>query len=492
MDLEALIKDYPYIAVIAGAVLGVILGACISIGRWCKRRRAARANAVAPMQPQDSERPWECIELMLRLCSIGNCRRLPRGICSASDILCQHAKLAKVVIIASLVALTFSFDIAGLAFAAILRTRLQEMRANLVGDVEKTLVDECMRDFEGLPAESATYQENHRLCVEKLEGMDRLRWLPSIRLTVDERLCEPSQLCSDFDPGRCADEGGTPGDVSQCYQWIDQFKAEREHTRRAQLLDMVEQRCTGKESWSQYEHRVQLNYCMWKHLTMGVCMNSMRTNCPGDSSCCPIAQNHPGATARPNQYTCQKSPLVGLYCQHIDYVVPGSNATSQNRPMCSDVSCPSFAWCRDLADVPGLCLGEPCSEYRRSLDVALAIAVAVAAAVVAELVYVALLCRRVPRQILKGVMNAVAAGLKMMAYFLCAAGGLQDFMDEAVTNQCFNPEGNARVAQAQRHVKTTCLLLLLATAGSVCLSPLSVRWGSGLLGVPHAKSRLVI
>jgi len=487
MDFATLIKDYPYIVVIGGAVLGIVLGACISICRWCKRRRARRANAVTPMQPQDSDRPWECVEVLLRLCSGESCSRLPSSGTSAG-FCCRHATHAKAAIIASLVTLTFAFDSAGLVFCVILQTRLRDMRANSVGDVEKTLVDECMRDFEGLAAESAIYQENHRLCVEKLEGMDRLRWLPSVRLAVDERICEPQNLCSDSDPGHCAD-GETVGDVQRCYNLINQYKAERVHTRRAELLDTVEQRCIGTESWSQYEHRVHLDYCMWKHMKVGVCMNTMRTNCPADNSCCPIAQNHLGATARPNQYVCQKSPLVGLYCQHRDYVVPGSNDTAENRPLCSDVSCPSFAWCRDLADVPGLCLGEACSEYQRCLDVALAALVLVVVAATAELLYVAMLCRRAPRQMLKGTANAVAAFLKLVAYLLCTAGGLQDFTDEAVRHECFNTDGNARVAHAQRHVRTTCLLLLIAAAGSVCLSPLSVRWGSGLLGVPHSKSR---
>merc|ERR1719337_512184 len=35
----------------------------------------------------------------------------------------------------------------------------------------------------------------------------------------------------------------------------------------------------------------------------------------------------------PNKYYCQRSPVVGLYCQH------------------SAVQCGNFEWCRDFADI---------------------------------------------------------------------------------------------------------------------------------------------
>jgi hypothetical protein len=252
----------------------------------------------------------------------------------------------------------------------LLRLQMDNFQDNMENDPEKLFVDNCMRDFEALSPEDATYTSQYSKCIKELSNDQSLKRLPHIRLAVDERVCDPVDLCSGGDPGQCDDKGVprmpgfSAGEVTKCYSLIDNAKAEQDAFQKAALLDRVATECTSKERWKDHKNEVKLRYCFWKHLQFGVCTNDMRTNCPEDSSCCPVAQNDPLGNKleiRPDQYICQKSPIVGLYCQHKDYRVPVANVTTDPQGgLCTKVTCPNFAWCRELADVPGECLGEAC------------------------------------------------------------------------------------------------------------------------------------
>uniref|UniRef100_A0A7S4QT92 Uncharacterized protein n=1 Tax=Alexandrium monilatum TaxID=311494 RepID=A0A7S4QT92_9DINO len=407
------------------------------------------------------------------------CRVGPRGVCTAGLALA-----------------TPCCSVASVVCAIVLRIYLGRLQTNMVGDPEKETLDECMRDFEGLPVSNQQYIDNHRRCIEELAALDHLHRLPRVRLTVDERICGQADLCTGGDPGRCGDKGAygsidyEAGDVTKCYDLISAFKAELTQRRRVALLDQVEQQCTRSDRWDGYAHEVRLRYCMWKHLQFGACINELRANCPEDTSCCPATQNHLGADSRsrrPNVYTCRKSPTVGLYCQHVNDRAPG-NATGDGRgEPCSSVTCPSFDWCLDLVDVPGLCLGSVCQDYQRSLNysVILIILACISLALdIAELVNLGVLH---PAPELKTACNAFAAVFKLLGLVLCVAGGIGELVDAAIEKACFNEEGNHSATVARSGSTAFLFAICLAAVGSTCLAPLSARVGGHLTGPSYAK-----
>mmetsp|Transcript_44112 Transcript_44112/g.89024 ORF Transcript_44112/g.89024 Transcript_44112/m.89024 type:complete len:420 (-) Transcript_44112:375-1634(-) len=402
------------------------------------------------------------------------------------------------IVVVGLALYTPCCSLVSLAWAVVLRVHLGRLQANTVGDPEKEFLDDCMRDFEGLPVENQDYIDKHKSCIQGLENAVHLRRLPRVRLTVDSRICGQADLCTGGDPGRCADRGVygdidyEPGDVTRCYELINRYRAEITQRRRAALLDQVELECTRNGRWNGYANEVHLRYCMWKHLSVGICTNDARTNCPKDTSCCPIAQNHLGANAlsgatRPNVYTCRKSPTVGLYCQDVNDRAPGNTTGDGRGEPCDALTCPSFDWCLDLVDVPGLCLGTVCQEYRRCLGfTGLLIAVA-SLGLALDFTELGILFRFPAESRTKTSFNVGAAFLKLTGFLFCMAGGIKELVDVAIEKACFNEEGNHAATVARLGTWGFLVAICLAAAGSLCLAPLSARWGSQLVGLPYAK-----
>jgi len=328
--------------------------------------------------------------------------------------------------------------IASFVVGIVLRVDMGGLQTNIVGDPEKKFMDECMRDFENLNSEDTAYRSALTKCIQKLSEDESLKRLPNMRLTVDDRVCDPVDLCSSGDPGQCLDDGKprtagyVPGDVMKCYQLIDNAKAEQDAFKKAELLERVAAECTDRARWKHHSNEVKLAYCFWKHLQFGVCTNIMRTNCPDDSSCCPIAQNDPSLpisspARRPDQYVCRKSPIVGLFCQHIDFRVPVENISLQKeREFCTLVTCPSFGWCRDFADIPGECLGEACKDYRRATEFLIVCIICAGLGLAFDFVDLVILLRYPLLPKLKSTSNTVSACLKLLSYLLCKAAGAQE------------------------------------------------------------------
>eukprot|EP00971_Amphidinium_carterae_P062400 1234936-Amphidinium_carterae.1 len=113
-----------------------------------------------------------------------------------------------------LVFFLLSFTLLTAAIAAIwsvvLWIHLDDLKANMVGDPEKEFLDDCMRDFEHLATDDPEYLTQRENCIADLDSDEALKWLPHIRLTVDERICDIDDLCEDGDPGQCEDKG-SPG-----------------------------------------------------------------------------------------------------------------------------------------------------------------------------------------------------------------------------------------------------------------------------------------
>lgn len=277
--------------------------------------------------------------------------------------------------------------------------------------------------------------------------------------------------------------------MSDCYQLIQLSKTTRGANLRAELLAEAERRCTRPGAWSGFSQEVRLNYCMWKHMSSGICMNSMRTNCPKDTSCCPAAQHAAGDSEmrllRPNQYACAKSPTFGLFCQLTNDLVEGNET---DRPRCTAATCASFDWCADLADVPGLCLGDACQAYGRSLDLSVVIIVFVGLGLLLDFADLVMLCRPPGAPKVKVITNCAGACLKMIAYLFSSAGGLSEFVDAVLQHDCFNPDGREQVVQTRWSVQAFQVLCLLAMAGSWVLSPMTARWGHRVVGLPRVRS----
>jgi len=396
-------------------------------------------------------------------------------------------------IICSAVVLTGAFSTISLILAGVIRYRLARLQINTVGDPERVFLDECMRDFEGLSPNDPVYTSKHRECAKELGEDERYRRLPRVRLTVDERVCDQARLCEGRDPGQCADRGVygdadyKPGRVTECYSLGTEALAKLTVQERGAALDVAEARCTSKGAWENYAQRVRLEYCMRKHMTTGVCINSLRTDCPIDSSCCPVpanvvSENGQPRKTKPDDYACKKSPTVGLFCQHVDDIVPGSNST-----LCTATTCSNFAWCRDLVDIPGLCLSDACQDYQRALAYSVVIIVAVAAGLVLDAADLVILFRY-PRAILpKLFLNAIGCCAKLLACLLCLAAGVLEFMGTLEEKACFNDVGNRMVKTTRQSVAAFLLFTSLAVVGSLCLLPCSARWLTEPRKLPYAR-----
>jgi hypothetical protein len=370
---------------------------------------------------------------------------------------------------------------------------LSDLVLNSVGDPEREQVDECMRDFEG-KRDGNEYLEEKKKCIAKFDGEDNLKILPRIRLLVDERICDVDALCDDDDPSPCRDSGNPadpksfqPGNVTQCYHLIDQTKFEKDLKKKDLINEQVRKRCTGDNVWSKYENEVQLKYCMWKHQASGVCTNSLRTTCPSEGTCCPEAQNDPisGDNSRKDQYQCMKSPVVGLYCQHVKYTVIGVKPSQ----LCTDVTCSTFAWCRDFADIPNLCLGEACKDYQQVKVVAAICIGLVAIALILDIVDVCFFCKCQTSQTTKTLLNLFASCIKLFTYLLCIAGGVSEFMDTVIEKQCYNDDGVTMINEVSDSLRDFLLTTILSCFGSLFLAPFSIWWGGKLSGVPYARIR---
>lgn len=400
----------------------------------------------------------------------------------------------RAVLVVAIVAFTFLLSIASLAGAVILQIRFANLRENVVLDPEKVYMDECLQDFQHMAPNASSVQKQREKCLGDLEKDDRFRRLPLVRLAVDELFCGPVDLCSQSlfsgDPGSCLDRSVygeanyKAGDITRCYNLIGEAKsAATPAARRAVLVTQVERDCLGAAAWDNYEHARRIEYCMWKHNTAGICMNTMRTGCPQDTSCCPVAANVAGSGRRPNQYECRKSPTLGLYCLHTSFR-PEGNAT---RELCTRETCPNFAWCMDFVDVPGLCLGDACELYSRALPCAAALVAFAALALAADLGDLVGLFRCPRRAKLRAAVNLIGASSKAVAFLLVLAAGLAEFLREAVDHECFTAEGNKQVRETKVFAEAVKYALPASAIGSTLLSPLSVHWAGRLIGLPYAR-----
>lgn len=164
------------------------------------------------------------------------------------------------------------------------------------------------------------------------------------------------------------------------------------------------------------------------------------------------------------------------------------NATIEpEAPLCTQVTCPNFEWCRDFADIPGLCLGDPCKDYRHARDFLIVCIACAGLGFLMDCADLVMLLRWPQAAKQKATANVASACVKLSAYMLLSACGAADFMDELVGKRCFNAEGHELAESAKDGVYLFGMALLLTSAGSLALSPLSMQWGGKLVGLPYAR-----
>eukprot|EP00929_Paragymnodinium_shiwhaense_P101915 TRINITY_DN65102_c0_g1_i1.p1 TRINITY_DN65102_c0_g1~~TRINITY_DN65102_c0_g1_i1.p1 ORF type:complete len:420 (-),score=58.88 TRINITY_DN65102_c0_g1_i1:128-1387(-) len=391
---------------------------------------------------------------------------------------------------------------AALAWGLILQNRFTDLRTNMVGDPEKQFMEECMRDFTGFSKEDPRYREHHKKCIVEVAGRPEYQVLPRIRPTVDEGICDVEVLCSESDPGQSCDSG-TPGDpgfrrgeVSQCFELLKQARTEVVATKRRDLEDQAEQQCVRQDRWKGYDHEVRLEYCMHKQYAAGICTSSLQTTCPGGSTCCPVAQIHldnvdVAKMARRDKFVCRKSPVVGLFCQHLDYREASPVPSPPNAglpPMCTIDSCPDFEWCRDFADIPGLCISEPCLAYSRSVAFVVACCVLLGAAGALDLLDLLVLFLRKTMHKQKAALELSSCCFKFIGCILISLSGAREFLRDVAAHDCFVGPGSDELAPAANSAMGTLwMIAALSSAGSLCLAPLSIKWGGQLASLPYAR-----
>jgi hypothetical protein len=409
--------------------------------------------------------------------------------------LAQHIT-SKAIIVVILTLAALSCAITALVFSIQLHGAVEDLRSNHEGDPEREYVDDCMRDFKHLPPDDGRKLEQKRKCIEALGAEPRFKWLPKIRLTVDERVCDPETLCAPGDPGPCKDSGDPRGkdyqvgNVTACFNLIDKVRQDggKTATERAELDAEVQRRCTREDRWKDYENAVKLDYCMWKHYSVGVCTNNLRSQC--DDSCCPHKPLVDETDLRNDEYQCRKSPVVGLFCQHLEST---ERAWTKNKAapyeLCTAVTCPNFSWCRAFTDVPGLCLGQACLDYARLRGICITCIVICSLGLLLDVADLIVFWKFANAVVAKSIINFLSSGVKLLGFCLIIAGGGQEFLSTIVEKQCFIENGQEMTQVARDVIDSYLLAAILSSLTSLALAPLSMYWGGKIIGVPYTLLR---
>merc|ERR1719387_2938417 len=114
----------------------------------------------------------------------------------------------------------------------------------------------------------------------------------------------------------------------------------------------------------------------------------------------------------PNKYYCQRSPVVGLYCQH------------------SAVQCGNFEWCRDFADISGQCKTKVCQEDMLVERMTQYAFICSALGVLIDIIDLVTFCACPDAVIFKAVTNMCSSCIKWVAFGVIVGSGAKEFMQE--------------------------------------------------------------
>merc|ERR1719316_439548 len=125
----------------------------------------------------------------------------------------------------------------------------------------------------------------------------------------------------------------------------------------------------------------------------------------------------------PNKYYCQRSPVVGLYCQH------------------SAVQCGNFEWCRDFADISGQCKTKVCQEDMLVERMTQYAFICSALGVLIDIIDLVTFCACPDAVIFKAVTNMCSSCIKWVAFGVIVGSGAKEFMQELIEARCYNNSG---------------------------------------------------
>eukprot|EP00391_Amoebophrya_sp_Ameob2_P007409 CAMPEP_0178987232 /NCGR_PEP_ID=MMETSP0795-20121207/3151_1 /TAXON_ID=88552 /ORGANISM="Amoebophrya sp., Strain Ameob2" /LENGTH=290 /DNA_ID=CAMNT_0020678393 /DNA_START=673 /DNA_END=1545 /DNA_ORIENTATION=- len=190
------------------------------------------------------------------------------------------------------------------------------------------------------------------------------------------------------------------------------------------------------------------------------CNNQINDQCW--DRCCP-----PG-------YICERSPVVGLYCQDGGTVCGGGEDKKAN-------------WCRDFADIPGTCKSEVCQTKAMVHDMTLPAFFLAGLGVVADVVDCVVFFA-VPDSVqCKAGVNLFSSCVKWVAFGVILGAGTQQFMTDLYDNQCFNKEGMTMVQETGQFLVSFVVSEVISALISLILAPISAYYGGKLIGVPYVK-----
>lgn len=171
----------------------------------------------------------------------------------------------------------------------------------------------------------------------------------------------------------------------------------------------------------------------------------------------------------PDNYQCERSPVVGLYCQH------------------GNVVCGDFEWCRDFANISGQ--GNT-DVYQQDLLVEKMTRyafVCAALGVLIDIVDVVSFCACPDAVVFKSVVNICSACIKFVAFGVMVGSGAKDFMVYLIDARCYNEAGMSMVQNAGVQLLTYIMFQVASAVMSLILAPMSAYYGGKLIGVPYVK-----
>ncbi|CAD7923700.1 unnamed protein product [Amoebophrya sp. A120] len=176
----------------------------------------------------------------------------------------------------------------------------------------------------------------------------------------------------------------------------------------------------------------------------------------------------------PPGYICERSPVVGLYCQDGATVCGGGDTKKEN-------------WCRDFADIPGTCKSEVCQTKKMVHDLTLPAFFLAGIGVVADVVDCVVFFAVPDAVTCKAGVNLFSSCVKWIAFGVILGAGTQGFMTDLYDNQCFNKEGMTMVQETGQYLVSFVVSEVISALISLILAPISAYYGGKLIGVPYVK-----
>ncbi|CAJ1344236.1 unnamed protein product [Effrenium voratum] len=173
----------------------------------------------------------------------------------------------------------------------------------------------------------------------------------------------------------------------------------------------------------------------------------------------------------PPGYSCSRSPIVGLYCDH-------------GLTMCGD-----FNWCRDFADISRTCATSVCKTNQMVTRVTAWSYILAAIGIFLDLVDIITIFTLPDAVVFKAGTNIFSSLVKWLAFGLVVGAGTQGFMSELEQARCFNSVGMQLVADAGGLFVSYAIVQVVSATLSLVLAPFSAYFGGKLQGgeVPYVK-----